>query len=102
MGRALSFEGIRVDGTEDGERPEPGDYYLLQRVDTRSGEERWLLSTDPGRTNMSHETRLSGWLGTTNDIAMYARGHVRVSRDASGRTRFARIAAEDARVEEAA
>lgn len=32
------------------------------------------IQTEPGRTNLSHEERTEGWLGTTNDWAAYARG----------------------------
>ena len=32
------------------------------------------ICTNPGRTNMSHEERTDGWLGTTNDNAVYAHG----------------------------
>ena len=36
------------------------------------------LADQPGRTNMSNEERLRGWLGTTNDIQEYAYGYVEV------------------------
>ncbi len=34
----------------------------------------YQITTVPGTTNMSHEVRTSGWLGTTNDTACYAHG----------------------------
>jgi hypothetical protein len=39
------------------------------KVDTRI-----TIMTAPGRTNMSNEARLTGWLGTTNDFSCYAHG----------------------------
>jgi len=33
-----------------------------------------VIQTRPGRTNMSHEERASGWLGTTNNYYAYAHG----------------------------
>lgn len=39
------------------------------------GWERRRFDSQPGRTNMSHEIRLDGWLGTTNDIEHTAAGH---------------------------
>jgi len=32
------------------------------------------ISTSPAITNMSHEERIEGWCGTTNDWAVYAHG----------------------------
>jgi hypothetical protein len=32
------------------------------------------IATEPARTNSSHEVRLDGWCGTTNDWAVYAHG----------------------------
>jgi hypothetical protein len=32
------------------------------------------IMTVPGRTNVSREVRLAGWLGTTNDHSCYAHG----------------------------
>lgn len=33
-----------------------------------------VIQTTPGRTNRSREPRTDGWLGTTNDVAVYAHG----------------------------
>jgi hypothetical protein len=33
-----------------------------------------VITTSPPLTNQSHEKKVSGWLGTTNDIASYAHG----------------------------
>ena len=36
--------------------------------------ERIVIQDRPGCTNMSLEPRLSGWLGTTNDVSRHAMG----------------------------
>ncbi|WP_419648020.1 hypothetical protein [Thiolapillus sp.] len=36
--------------------------------------DRFEVTTEPTRTNLSNEIRLGGWLGTSNDIARYAYG----------------------------
>ena len=38
------------------------------------------MQEEPGRTNMSHEPRLHGWLGETNNISKHAKGMARVTR----------------------
>lgn len=58
----------------------PGTYYLLLRS-PQQGDDSYHLRREPGRTNSSHETRLHGWLGTTNNVAWYAEGCVRVNED---------------------
>ena len=47
---------------------------------SRSGEgvDETLLQKDPGRTNMSNQARLSGWLGSTNNVSSSAWGLGRV------------------------
>lgn len=40
------------------------------------------ISTQPARTNMSHEIKLEGWCGTTNDWATYAHGEYETEQDA--------------------
>ena len=50
--------------------------------DTRTIE----ITTKPGRTNMSHQVLIDGWLGTTNDNASYAHGEystIEAARDAA-------------------
>lgn len=68
-----------------------GDYFLLLRSHTLRDDEYYVLSENPGLTNMSREERLSGWLGTTNDVALYAEGAVRVYEDKLGRVRIKKI-----------
>ncbi len=60
----------------DGE-PHEGAYYLLRRV-PEQGSPRYVLRTEPGRKNMSNAICTDGWLGTTNNVAWYADGAVRV------------------------
>lgn len=56
----------------------PGDIVCLVRVtDTMTGKESHTLTTQP-RTNVSHEIKWHGWLGTTDDIAENALGAWRV------------------------
>lgn len=38
---------------------------------------RFEVHPHPGHTNQSHEPRLSGWLGETNNVSSFARGVVR-------------------------
>lgn len=48
-----------------------------QRGSTGSGT-AYELRDEPGRTNMSHEPRLHGWLGTTDNVYRYALGRYEV------------------------
>lgn len=43
-------------------------------VAERPNSKRYYITTVAPRTNMSHEIRVSGWLGTTSDISEYACG----------------------------
>lgn len=68
------------------EVPTSGEGYLtyVTRVrpdDLRRGTiTRWELSEFPGRTNMSHEEKLHGWLGTDCEVQRVAAGYVRILR----------------------
>ena len=42
--------------------------------------EVYTLTQRPRRTNQSHEPRLNGWCGTTNNVAVFAEGMARVAR----------------------
>ena len=48
--------------------------YAGPNQDEHSDDHTYQISTEPGRTNMSHEVRTDGWLGTSNDWAQYAHG----------------------------
>lgn len=55
-------------------------------------EPRYSVCARPGRTNQSGEPRLTGWLGTTDNVARYARGLVRVgARTPNDRCRVERL-----------
>jgi hypothetical protein len=62
--------------------PEKGSFYLLRRSPVR-GDDSYILSRTPGRTNKSHEEMHSGWLGTTNDVAFYAEEAIEMDCDIS-------------------
>ena len=56
-----------------------GDHcYLVEVLDTSSGRTSWSLHERPLRTNQSHEPRLHGWCGETDNRSRFARGVVRV------------------------
>lgn len=48
--------------------------YPIRRIHIHNGEQSVELRTQPGRTNMSHEVRIEGWLGTTDDVEATALG----------------------------
>ncbi len=52
--------------------------YLVRTLDTGSGRESYALHDRPLRTNMSHEPRLFGWCGTTNNRSKTACGLVKI------------------------
>jgi len=72
-----------------------GRFYLIL-VSTQNGEGCNLYDT-PARTNVSHEERLYGWLGSTNNVSRTADGMVDVYRDAKGALRARRVSEDDAR-----
>jgi hypothetical protein len=98
----MTYKGIEVDLIDDetGRELEPGRYYLILSSPTmiRSGGDSYYLSRRPGRTNMSHEPKVHGWLGTTNDIAAYAQGAVELYQNKGGHLRLRKI--EPASVDE--
>lgn len=56
-------------------------YYVVNRENVspnalRSAEEFWtvVIQTEPERTNSSHQIRIEGWCGTTNDMSVTAHG----------------------------
>lgn len=48
--------------------------YVGPNLDKRLNSKIFSVKTAPGRTNMSHEPLVSGWLGTSNDWYAYAHG----------------------------
>jgi hypothetical protein len=65
--------------------------YLVETVNTSTGGTSWSLYDRPPLTNRSHEPRLYGWLGETDNRSRTARGMVRVTALNKNRDR-ARIA----------
>lgn len=52
-------------------------YYVIEEtvvLNATADATTYFITTEPGTTNMSHEVRTEGWLGTTNDISRHARG----------------------------
>ena len=58
-----------------GESLNEGDAGYLIKASRPTGWESYRLSAQPGRTNMSGQERLDGWLGMTDNINRYARGY---------------------------
>ena len=58
----------------------PSDFigYLVKATDTTTGYISYSLRERPLRTNKSHEPRLFGWCGTTNNVSLEAKGAWRV------------------------
>lgn len=48
--------------------------YVGPNQEERFNSHTYSIHTYAPRTNMSHEVRTEGWLGTTNDVAEYAHG----------------------------
>jgi len=65
LGDAVDGAGNLIDG-----------FYYLISVCLERGSDYWDFSKEPGRKNMSHEICTDGWLGSTNNVARYARGAV--------------------------
>lgn len=55
------------------------EFYLIEAEHITEGWKVQTLSPRPGRTNMSREPLVTGWLGTTNDISRDAVGQWRIS-----------------------
>ena len=55
--------------------------FLVRIVDNNHGSaESYRLDDRAPCTNMSHEPRLRGWCGETNNVSVYAKGLARISR----------------------
>lgn len=59
---------------------QPGQkVYPVRRMDIHGrGAEYIELRAQPARTNLSHEPRTEGWIGTTNDVEATALGEFEV------------------------
>lgn len=56
--------------------------YVGPNQDQHVDDNRIEIRTNPARTNMSHEVKLDGWCGTTNDWAVYAHGKYETEKEA--------------------
>ena len=85
MSTQLWTDDYRTNGLDEG--------YLVRRVYLNQGLRETLTLTDyPAHTNQSGEPRLTGWCGTTNDVAVHAEGIARVTRRAkNGRVRLSPV-----------
>ena len=90
---------MRINGTEiesaDGYAPDeikPGRYFLAlySHHDHGGRIETYRVSIRPFRTNRSHEVKLQGWCGETNNVNCDACGAVEIYRDKAGRLRVRR------------
>jgi len=86
---------IEVQDENLGEDIQEGKFFLIRIVyNDRGGREMYHLCAQPGRTNQSHEQRLNGWLGETNNVSRYAEGAVEVYANARGELRVRRTDAQ--------
>lgn len=70
--------------------------FLIRKYHATKGWEKFELRDHPGKTNMSLEIKLDGWLGSTNDISATALGVWKVVRVAkNGRAQVARLEGND-------
>jgi hypothetical protein len=58
--------------------------FLVESIDTNRGTSRRSLRGTPLRTNLSHEPRLQGWCGETDNISRHAHGMVVVTKIVDG------------------
>lgn len=84
------YHGVEIVGPSgDSESELPlGEFYLVHTTHITKGWERYRLSTQPPRKNMSGEGCPDGWCGSTNDVSVHGRGAVKVAKDARGRVRI--------------
>lgn len=70
--------------------------FMVRHANAMKGWVRIEIRDTPAHTNQSHQPRLSGWCGTTNDVATYADGMARVERVAkNGRALVRRLESDD-------
>ena len=61
--------------------------YLICTLDDNAGRERYSLRDRPAQTNLSHEEKLRGWCGSTNNWSLWAKGVARVVERNQNRSR---------------
>ena len=87
------------------ENPKIGDLlFLIEIIDfNKGGTVTWHGTAAPGRTNISREAKIRGWLGETDNVSSYAHGAVIVtahSKRESSRHRVRKTAVPPALAEE--
>lgn len=55
-----------------------GSVAFIRQVSPQGRADRMVVSLRPCKTNRSHEARLHGWCGETNNVSIYAKGVGRV------------------------
>jgi hypothetical protein len=74
-----------------------GNIGFLVFVVPQTGEDHYVLREHPALANQSREPRLTGWLGTTDNVARYGQGLARITKIArNGRFRIQRLEVGDA------
>lgn len=61
--------------------------FIVERHDTSRGISTLVLRERPAATNMSHEDRLWGWCGTSNNVSVTAHGMIEVTKVSKDGTR---------------
>jgi len=56
------------------------EFYLTETTNTNNGDTWREILLQPGRTNMSHEKRINGFLGSTNNLSKDAIGQWRITK----------------------
>ena len=82
----------------DGETLSVGDIgFLVSRDHTSSrAPATYHIGARPAHTNSSHQPRLTGWCGETNNVSIHAHGLARVVRTArNGRAQVVALTAEE-------
>lgn len=94
---------IEIDGAptwvyeQEGASPQEGDSLYVIRIDNLTGRgdaASYRLNTTPMVTNSSHEPRVTGWLGATNDRSLYALGRYQVVGGSSTHMHLRQLPAE--------
>lgn len=68
--------------------------FLVEVVRHNQRTRKYVLQPRPCHTNRSHEPRLTGWCGETDNVSRYASGLARISRvAANGRIQLVRVKA---------
>jgi hypothetical protein len=86
----MKLNGLTIEGADE---MVDGTYYLISKTSGR--DEWWVLQEEPGRTNLSHEPKIRGWLGETNNVSRHALGRVELYTNRAGHRRVRRLPDEE-------